>query len=93
MWLIRITGGNCGQRIENQDVCGVLRDCMFVCIFAVYVRKGGVVNCATIIKNGPSQRACVKQGELLKKRFLTLEKQLRWTDSQGVQSKVGGKKG
>jgi hypothetical protein len=31
-----------------------------------------------------SKRACEKQGQLLAKRFLTLEKQMRWTDSQGV---------
>jgi len=35
-----------------------------------------------------SQAACEKQGQILAKRFLTLEKQLRWTDSQGVVVKA-----
>jgi hypothetical protein len=35
-----------------------------------------------------SKRLCEKQGQLLAKRFLTLEKQLRWTDSRGTVNRA-----
>jgi hypothetical protein len=53
---------------------------------AVADRYGGAV--MQIKHLTASKRLCEKQGQLLAKRFLTLEKQMRWTDSQGVVGKA-----